>query len=301
MDWRSISFDWNQVRAFLATVEEGSFSAAARALGQAQPTLGRQVAALEENLGVTLFERVGKSLVLTQSGVDLLDHVREMGEAATRISLAAAGHAQDIAGEVRISASDSTAAYLLPDVIARIRARAPAITLEIICSNTLSDLRRREADIAIRHVRPEEPDFIARKLSDGQGHLYAAPAYLARHGRPRTVDDLRDAQFIGVDQIDRMIPVLAQHGLDLTQANFPLRSANTVMCWEMVKRGLGIGIMSEPIAALTPGVEKIDPPGYLPIPIPVWLTTHRELHTSRRIRIVFDMLAEFLSGARTAR
>ncbi|MBF9049657.1 LysR family transcriptional regulator [Roseobacter sp. HKCCD9010] len=296
MDWRSISFDWNQVRAFLATVEEGSLSAAARVLGQAQPTLGRQVTALEETLGVTLFDRVGKSLVLTPSGVDLLDHVRDMGEAATRISLAAAGQSQEIAGDVRISAADSTAAYILPDILADLRAQAPAIRIEISVSNEISDLRRREADIAIRHVPPKEPDLVARKLPGSMGHLYAAPSYLARYGRPQTVDDLIDHVFIGVDQTDRMIEVLRQHGLNLSHANFPLLSSNTVAIWEMVRKGLGIGIMSEQIASRTESVEKIDPPGFLPIPVPVWLTTHQELHTSRRIRLVFDFLVERLSA-----
>lgn len=294
MDWRSVSFDWNQVRAFLATVEEGTLSAASRALGQAQPTLGRQVSALEAALGVTLFDRVGKSLTLTPSGVDLLEHVREMGEAATRISLAATGHSQQIAGKVKISASDATAAYLLPRVLAELRNRAPDITVEIVTSNALSDLRRREADIAIRHIRPTEPDLVALKLPDTPAHLYAAPAYLARFGRPRTVSDLADAAFIGMDRVELMIEILHQHGLTLTPANFPLLSANTVTCWELVKQGLGIGIMSNWVAELSPEVERIDPPGFLPIPVPNWLTTHRELHTSRRIRLVFDLLAEMI-------
>ena len=106
MEWQSVAFDWNQVRAFLVTAEEGSFSAAARALGLTQPTLGRQVAALEDYLGVTLFERLGRSLSLTQSGLELLDHVRAMGDAASRISLTASGQSQRIEGQVCITATD---------------------------------------------------------------------------------------------------------------------------------------------------------------------------------------------------
>jgi len=100
MNWQSVSFDWNQARAFLVTAEQGSLSAAARALGLTQPTLGRQVAALEEKLGVTLFERGRRSLFLTQSGLELLDHVRMMGDAAGRISLTASGQSQAIEGLV---------------------------------------------------------------------------------------------------------------------------------------------------------------------------------------------------------
>ena len=98
MDWRSVKFDWNRARAFLVTAEEGSLSAAARALGMAQPTLGRQVSALESELGVILFERAGRGLALTQSGLELVEHVRAMGDAATRVSLTASGQSQSIEG-----------------------------------------------------------------------------------------------------------------------------------------------------------------------------------------------------------
>ena len=150
MDWRSVKFDWNRARAFLVTAEEGSLSAAARSLGMAQPTLGRQVSALEEELGVVLFERLGKGLTLTPSGLELVEHVRAMGAAATRVSLTASGQAQSVEGTVRITASEVTSAYMLPPIIARMREDMPGITIEIVSSNALSDLRRREADIAIR-------------------------------------------------------------------------------------------------------------------------------------------------------
>jgi len=151
MDWNSVNFDWNRARAFLVTAEEGSLSAAARALGMAQPTLGRQVDALERELGVTLFQRVGRGLVLTPGGLALLDHVRAMGEAANRVSLSAFGQSQSIEGTICISASETYAAVLLPPIIAKLRLAEPRIKIEIIASHTTSDLRRREADIALRN------------------------------------------------------------------------------------------------------------------------------------------------------
>jgi len=293
MDWRSVSFDWNQVRAFLATVEEGSLSAAARALGLTQPTLGRQVAGLEVALGVTLFERIGKTLVLTAPGLELLEHVRAMGEAANRISLSATGQSQTIAGHVRLSVSDSFAAYILPPILAQLARIAPGIIVEVVVSNALSDLRRREADIALRHVRPTEPDLIARLIRTDHAHLYAAPAYIRRHGLPASLADTQDALFVGVDQTSAMIDFLSAHGLTLTPRNFRFFCENTVVGWEMVKQGLAIGVMSEDIAGRTEGVTRILPE-FTPIPVPVWLTTHRELHTSARIRLVYDLLAEAL-------
>ncbi len=121
MDWRSVNFDWNRARAFLVTAEDGSLSAAARALGMARPTLGRQVDALEEELDVVLFERVRRGLTLTPSGLELLDHVRAMGEAASRVSLAAAGQSQAIEGSICIAASEVYAPLVLPPILAKLR------------------------------------------------------------------------------------------------------------------------------------------------------------------------------------
>ncbi|MDX1785086.1 MAG: LysR family transcriptional regulator [Roseovarius sp.] len=295
MNWSSVTFDWNQVRAFLATVELGSLSAAARALGLAQPTLGRQVSGLEEALGIVLFERRGRTLVLTASGRDLLDHVRAMGDAATQISLTASGHSQTIAGQVRISASDVVAAHLLPPILDSLRSDAPGLEIDIVATNAISDLRRREADIAIRHARPDQPDLIARLLRDSWAGLYASRRYIERHGTPTRPQDLNDAAFVGFDaDHSRLLTGLNELGLSLSRSNIKLASQSGVVAWEMVRQGLGIGVMMHDIADPCPEIIRLLPD--LPvIPVPIWLTTHRELHTSRRIRLVFDHLAAALS------
>jgi DNA-binding transcriptional LysR family regulator len=293
MGWKSITFDWNQVRAFLVTAEEGSFSAASRALGLTQPTLGRQVAALENRLGVTLFERLGRSLSLTQSGLELLEHVRAMGDAASRISLTASGQSRSIEGHVCITATDVMSMYLLPDILKRLRKIAPGIEVEVVASNDVRDLRRREADIAIRHGRPEQPDLIAKLLRETPARLYASTDYLDQNGRPASPTDLSDSVFIGFDRSDRLLAYLNEMGLKLTNENFKLISESGAVAWEMVKQGLGIGVMAKVIADRTPGVVCVLP-NLRPMPVPIWLVTHRELHTSRRIRLVFDVLAESL-------
>jgi DNA-binding transcriptional LysR family regulator len=296
MDWRAITFDWNRVRAFLVTAEEGSLSAAARALGLAQPTLGRQVAALERELGVALFERTGRGLALTPGGLDLVEHARAMGEAATRLSLAASGQSQSLEGPVCISASEVYSAYLLPPVLRRLREEEPGIEIEVLASNSLSDLRRREADIALRNTRPTDPDLVARRLRDDAAHLYAAPAYLDRLGAPpRGPDDLADAQFIGFDRDGGLIEALNARGFALTQRNFPVLSANHLVQWAMVREGAGIGVMTAAVGDAEPAVRRVLP-GMAPITFPVWLIAHRELRTSRRVRLVFDRVAAEIGG-----
>lgn len=295
MDWQHVSFDWNQARAFLATVEEGSLSAAGRALGLTQPTLGRQVSALEEALGIVLFERVGRSLELTSSGVELLQHVRAMRDAANRVSLAASGQSQTIEGTVCVTASDLFSVHLLPPALKRLQTLAPRLDIEVVAANEIRDLQRREADIAIRHVRPERPELIARLVTEMKACFYASPAYLDRYGRPMTKQDLTSHEFIGLGDVERMIGYMEDIGLPLTRRNFRINSENGCFAWELVRQGFGIAPMPTIIADGTDSVERLLP-DMEPFVIPVWLTTHRELHSSRRIRLVFDILAEHLSG-----
>lgn len=287
-------FDWNQARAFWTTAETGSLSAAARKLGLTQPTLSRQVAALEESLGVLLFERIGRTLVLTEAGLDLLEHVRTMGAAAENMTLGASGRSETVAGRVSISASDGFSTYLMPIIAERLRAEAPQITLEIVASNAISDLRRREADIALRHVRPEQPELISKFVRETTAHLYASRRWIERNGVPEKPADIADADFIGFDPEGRFIEYLRGQGLPVTADNFRLISENSTVMWEMVKRGLGVSAQVREVADLTPDIVQILP-DFVPLPVPMWLVTHRELRTSRRIRAVFDILAEELA------
>ncbi|QFT74853.1 HTH-type transcriptional regulator CysL (plasmid) [Ruegeria sp. THAF33] len=299
MNWKAINFDWNQVRSFLATAEEGSFSAAARVLEQTQPTVGRQVANLEQSLGITLFERVGKSLKLTAAGTELLLHVREMADVASRISLTATSQSQAIEGQVRITASDVMSAFQLPPILKQIRLAAPRLEIDVVAANDIRDIQRREADIAIRHVRPTQPDLIARLVAEATANFYAAPSYLDQVGRPKNADDLAKLDFVGFGDVDTMIGFLNPAGIDVTRQNFRIGSQSGIVSWEMVRHGFGVSVMSDDIAALTPGIERVLPDRE-PFKFPIWLATHSELHTAKRIRLVFDQLAERL-GDQTSR
>lgn len=293
MDWRSVTFDWNRARAFLVTAEEGSLSAAARALGMAQPTLGRQVSALEEELGLALFERTGRGLELTPSGLELIDHVRAMGQAATRVSLAASGQSQEIAGRVSITASEIYAAFLLPPAIAELRDTAPGLEIEIVASNAVTDLRRREADIAIRNTEPKDPALIGQRIGFDTGWFYAAESYVARHGTPAGLDDLGGHSFIAMDSPDAMIAALAHFDITLSRDMLAIRSDNHLVHWELARQGVAIGIGPDFLGAASPGMQRLLP-GHGPIRYPVWLVAHREVKSSRRIRLVWDILQHHL-------
>ena len=289
------AFDWNQMRAFLATVESGSLSAAARATGLTQPTLSRQVAALEADLGVVLFERIGKRLVLTPSGSELAGHVRAMGSAADRLSIAAMARSEAVEGLVRITAIDIVAAYLLPPALKRLSETAPGIEIQIIASNSINDLMRREADIAIRHVRPTEPELVARRTLDAQVGLYAATSLLDARGRPTQPADLADAPFIGFNLEGGEIEELRSRGIPVSKANFRWTCASALVELELIRQGLGFGLTFRDAARQVPEIECVFPE-LPPVVAPVWLVAHRELQTSRRLRLVFDILADVLGG-----
>ena len=289
MNWRSIQFDWNRARAFLVTAEEGSYSAAAKALGMSQPTLGRQVSALEKELGVALFEKVGKGLSLTPSGQELLEHVRQMANAASDFSLAATGQSHSIEGSICISASEAMAAYVLAPLMKKLRLHAPGLQVEIIASNQASDLRKREADIAIRNFKPDHAELITRKLENARAHLYATPDYIQKLPAPINKEALQYADFVGFTNNAPILEALQHAAIPITESNFPLITENHLVHWEIVKSGAAIGIMSELIGDQEPLVNRVLP-DMEPFIFETWLVVHREVRTNRKVRLVFDFL-----------
>jgi DNA-binding transcriptional LysR family regulator len=300
MDWTRVDFDWNQVRAFLVTADEGSYSAAGRALRVAQPTIGRQVAALEQALSVNLFERAGRGLKLTPTGLKLVEHVRHMSDAAVQVSRVAAGESTAIEGPLCICASELVASALLPPVLAKLHASYPGLELEVIASNTAQDLRTREADLAVRNFQPTEPELVARKLGDRVAYLYASKKYLRTLGARITRATLARATFIGFDHSDTFRKGLeAALGLSLEKARFPFLSASQHVQWALVRAGAGVGIMLSEVGDADPSVGRVmrELPG---IPIPMWLVSHQDVRTSRRLRVVADLLAEALGASSSA-
>lgn len=276
------------MRAFLVTAEEGSLSAAARALNSSQPTLGRQVSALEDELGLALFERIGTKLTLTPGGLELIQHARAMCDAAASASLTASGQSQSIEGTVCISVGEIFAGHALPPIIEKLRMQQPGIEIEIVASNHSSDLRRREADIAFRALKPTQPDLIARKVCDLASRFYASSRYLEKIGYPQTKDDLSRADFIDFDDTGVYRKYLNDLGFNLTPRNFPIRAESHLLQWELAKSGVGIVTTLEMIGDADPAMKRVLSDFMLVHSM--WLVAHRDLKTSRRIRMVFDFL-----------
>jgi DNA-binding transcriptional LysR family regulator len=294
MNWKQLQFDWNKARAFLVVAKEGSLTAAGRALGISQPTLGRQISSLETELSLTLFERVGKGLMLTDAGQHLYQYVEKMAEAANEFALAAQGQNNDVAGKVCISLTELDAFFKLPDCIKTLRQVAPHIQLEVLVSNDISDLKRREADIAIRYQRPTQHDLIIKKIGTEKAFLYGHEDYVS-HFKHAPIEKAAELNLIGFDHSTQMQTYLQQLGWPIKQEQFITLCKNQMVQLQLMRQGVGIGFLPDHIADQYPELMPVFANAFEPIELEVWLVCHTELHTNKKVRVVFDCLAEHFS------
>lgn len=287
--------DWSLIRSFLAVAEAGSLSAAARATGISQPTLGRHIHTAEAALRVPLFARMPQGLMLTDEGQALLAPARAMRVAAADLALIAAGRSTGMQGTVRITASRVVSHFILPPVLASMRAAEPGIQIDLVPSDTSENLLFGEADIALRMYRPTQLDLVARHLTNLPLGLYASKSYLDSKGRPATREDLMVHDFIGLDRSDQIIRAMTAMGFPVTRSFFPLRCDDPLTYVELIRAGCGIGALQRQIGDDDPRLEALDHLLTLPS-LPVWLTAAPKLRQSPRLRRVWDMLADAFSA-----
>ncbi|MEM7710498.1 MAG: LysR family transcriptional regulator [Pseudomonadota bacterium] len=298
------SLDWNAVRAFAIIAREGTMTAAAKTLGTSQPTLGRHLDALERHLGATLFVRGRGGMAPTEAGSALLARAEAMEREADALQRAASGRRMAAAGDVRITASRVVAFNILPDVVAALAATEPAIQLDIVATDKIADLLARDADLAIRMVRPTQPDVIATRLGDLAIGAYAARSYLDASDGPariRTVEDLRGHRLIGYDRSPLILNAMRRLGLAADRGLFAIRTDDQVLYHRLVAQGAGLGFLPHLVARAQGLVHlplAIEPPA-----LPVWLAAHRDLRTNLAVRrtadIVRRVFADVLDRAKT--
>lgn len=287
------TIDWNLLRAFVMVIEQGSLTRAARRLGSSQPTLSRQIAALESHVGAALFERAARRLTPTPQALALAEPAARMLAAAQAMAVSAHSASSQLGGTVRLTASEVVSSQILPPLLAQLAVQQPEIQIELVASNALDNLLEREADIAVRMVRPTQGTLIARHLADWPLGFYARQDLLA--GRPPvTPASLAQQRWIGFDQSMQMIEGFRAGGFDVDRRFFSFRCDDQIVCFEAIRAGVGIGIAIVPLAERQPGLVRVLPEIDLPV-LPVWLTAHRELRSSRRLRLVFDALADALT------
>ena len=293
------SFDWALVKSFLAVLDAGSLMGAARRLQAQQPTLSRHIAELEAQLGLSLFERTGRGVLPTAAALAIADAARQMQQGAEQRGRTMLRTRDATTGSVRISTSEVAAVWLLPPLLAALHAAEPGIQIELVASNALSNLLRREADIAVRMVRPVQTSVVARKLGEIAIVAAAHESYLARAGTPRRPQDLLHHSLVGYDRDDSLLRGFAALGQPVAREQFALRTDDQVAYGRLVAAGAGIGFVAAYTMAHWPGVKPVLPMLKIP-PLPCWLAVHREIRGSRVVRRVYDFLAESLPPALAA-
>ncbi|MBS7808769.1 LysR family transcriptional regulator [Variovorax sp. PCZ-1] len=287
------TFDWTLIRSFLAALEHGSLLGAAKALRSSQPTLGRHIAELESQLGTTLFERTGRGLLPTAMALRLADSARAMEAGAMQLARQAAGAQSKLAGSVRISASQPVACVLLPPLLAQMRVALPEITVELVVSNAVSNLLKREADIALRMVQPDQGSVIARRVGQVTISAYAHRDYLRRRGIPKQPADLLQHDLLSGDKDDTLERGAAAMGLPLPSERIVLRTDDLIAYNSALRAGLGVGFISDYIGRTDNCLVPLLPMLQIP-PLPLWLVVHREIRSNQRIKAVYDFLGSHL-------
>lgn len=289
-------FDWSLVRSFLAVLEKGSLLAASRDLQLSQPTIGRHVAELESQLGLVLFDRNGRGLLPTEAAYHLAESARIMQSGADQLARNVMGADLGASGTVRITASQPVSCYVLPPLLAQMRLSLPDVQVELVASNEVSNLLRREADIAVRMVQPQQASIIARRVGKVTLRACAHQDYLRRRGVPRQPSDLLAHDLIGGDRNDDTLKGFAAQGLVVGREQFAFRADDLIVVWQAVRAGLGVGFVSEHLIRSDSAVIPVLPKLKIQ-PLPVWLAVHKEIRTSKRIRAVYDFLADALPRA----
>ena len=289
-------FDWTLVRSFLAALEHGSLLGAARALKSSQPTVGRHIAELESQLGVVLFERTGRGLKPLDMALRLADSARAMESGAHQLQRSVASVDDAVSGTVRLTASQPVACILLPPLLARLQQKLPGIQIELVSSNEVSNLLRREADIAVRMVQPDQTSLVAKRIGKMTVGIYAHRSYLQRAGTPRQPPELLAHALIGGDKNDDIQRGFAALGYPVPKEQFSFRTDDLMAHWHAVRSGVGIGFIADYVARTDADVVAILPMVKIPS-LPVWLAVHREIRTSKRIRAVYDFLGDAISDA----
>jgi DNA-binding transcriptional LysR family regulator len=284
---------WEMYRSFLAVLNEGSLSGAARALGIAQPTAGRHIASLEKSLKLALFTRSQTGLLPTEAALALRSYAESMHSTAAALERAAASQGSGVRGTVRITASDVVGVEVLPPVIAGLRDQHPELVVELVLTDRMQDLLRREADIAVRMARPRQELLVARRIGTVELGLYAHQRYLSGHGTPNSMADLAHHSLIGFDQPSLFVRGAGKPLSGWRREAFAMRTDNNLAQLALIRAGAGIGVCQAAIAHRDDSLVRLFPRQFS-LPLDTWITMHEDLRNSPRCRVAFDALAKGL-------
>jgi len=285
---------WELYRSFLGVLQEGSLSGAARALGITQPTVGRHISALEDSLGLALFTRSQTGLLPTEAAIALRPYAEEMRSTADALRRAADSQGEGVRGTVRVSASEVMGVEVLPPIVARLRQAHSQLAVELVVTNRVQDLLRREADIAVRMTQPRQELLIARSVGVVALGFFAHRSYLARHGAPKTVPELAQHALIGFDQETAFLRAARKALPEWSRESFSIRTDSDVAHLALIRAGCGIGVCQVELAKRNADLVRVLLK--FELQLETWVTMHENLRNNPRCRVTFDALVKGLTA-----
>lgn len=282
--------DWDSYRSLLAVLDQGSLSGAARALGLAQPTLGRHIESLEQALGRPLFLRSQRGLTPTDTALALRPYAEALQANAEALVRAASRQDGLVQGAVRITASEVIAAEVLPFILTEHAARYPGLSFDVEASNRNADLLSRAADIAVRMARPQQQALLAVRCGEVELGLHAAPAYIARHGLLERLEDIDRHRLIGFDRETPLIRAFLRDQVLPSRDAFTLRTDGDMAALGAIRAGFGIGFCQTGVARREGWTRML--PDTLSLSLETWVVMHEDLKANAACRATFDALAD---------
>ena len=284
--------DWSLIQSFLSVIEHGSLSAAARSLGISQPTLSRDIQSLENNTGLNLFKRTTQGLNLTSEGTKLVEAARRMNEASDLFERQVSGLSTKLEGDVRISVNELVGIYLLPPAIAAFREQHPNVNIEIVISNQVTSLSKRDADIALRMFRPTQPELVAKRLPNMPLGFFAHKDYVKKYGEPTSMENFKTHTVIGYDESTEFIEGAEKLGYHLTRNQFAIRTDHLLAHLQLCRSG--VGIIGTHIELAKQWPELIPVMQWVEIPdLEFWLVCHSDVQYNSRIRELMLFLGKW--------
>jgi DNA-binding transcriptional LysR family regulator len=280
---------WSDLEAFLAVAREGSHAKAGKALGVDPTTVGRRLAALEGELGARLFDRTPAGLVPTSAGRALVPRAERVEAELVAAARELSGADTRARGAVRLTSGDGVVRYVLVPALASLRAEHPALEVELRAETRMLDLSRREADVAVRLVRPKEPGLVARRLGAMAFGLFASQAYLSRRGTPRSTRDLAGHDWIGFEPALDRLPQNRWLAREVPGARRVVRANTTAVQVAACAEGLGLALFPLFVAPHEPRLVHVLP-HVGPPAREAWAVTHADLRGNARVRAVLDWL-----------
>lgn len=287
-----MNLSWDLIASFLAVVRTGSLSAAARDLGLTQPTVRRQIEALEETLATTLFTRSQSGLTPTEAAAALVPYAESMSGSVEALVRAVGDEACEARGTVRVTASEVLGIEVLPAILCDVQRAHPGLTFELSATNASEDLVRRDADIAVRLTQPKQAALVAKRAGSIALGFYASRGYLAERPAPRSLSDLKKHLLIGRDRDRSFLSALASAGLTVDRRDFSFRSDSDVAQLAALRAGAGIGICQVALARRSTDLVRVLPK--VKFELPTWVVTHEDLRHTRRVAVVFEHLVAAL-------